>query len=470
MLDPDGKSLAYSSYTFGDPATPIPRSYIGEPTKTRLSHPGSEVFHGLDVHGGDDSWRRRPELEAGEFPGDFLFHSQIGEQSVSGMWSFWRVFDTAQADLANMPPDAGHDLPSIAESGNSLDLIGTVVEGKTLVPAVEVDLPTELAIEDFIASLLPLQGVALDDEDATVWDWVIDYQSGDPTKPLVLGEPDDATVWANYASATPGVRPEVLFNLSNGRLAWPQFKPHLGQRPPFSPNGHGGAPWLGEESSATRPDGLCPTDAVSPVSRRLHYPTTAIDLPIQVAPTVLDPTGMIFALNEDIDSIRAGAQAAEPLVVRSNVGDCVSLIFTSEQEDEYHGGYAKVSMHTDSVQFDPQASDGVITGFSYEQSIRPYAGESRTLTAPAERGATDIDVSNVDRLRVGISIGVGLAEGMCDPSTGTPVPTPDNSDRPCTEIRTIAAISGQTITLGAPLKNVHSAGEAVGVEFVQYLW
>ena len=44
-------------------------------------------------------------------------------------------------------------------------------------------------------------------------------------------------------------------------------------------------------------------------------------------------------------------------------------------------------MHTHFVQFDPQASDGVITGMSFEQSVRPYATEDRYLTADVEAGA-----------------------------------------------------------------------------------
>lgn len=505
-------SLAYSSYTFGDPATPIPRSYLGEPTKTRLSHPGSEMFHVYHLHGGGVRWRRQPGVEPDEFAsglqkvptqsaistrtdsqsagpgetynlehecgaggcqqsaGDFLFHCHIGQHYVAGMWSFWRVFDTLQNDLAEMPTDPGYVAPPIADQGNSLALLGTVVEGQTLVPAVSVVNPNDLAIEDFVASLLPPPGVTLDTEDATVYDWIIEYQGGDLTKPRVLGEPEDTAVWANYASNTPGQRREIQFNLTNGRLAWPQFSPHLGKRPPFAPNGHSGAAWLGEDGSLTRPDGLCPTETQVPGTRRLNYPVTAIELPVEVAPGVIDPLGMFFALNEDIDAIRAGTEPAQPLVVRSNIGDCVNLLLTSEQDDLNHAGKAKVNMHTHFVQFDPQSSDGVITGFSYEQAVRPAASENRTLVAAAGPGDTTVSVTNVDRLRVGIAIGVGLTEGMCDATTGIPVAAPGNADLPCTEIRTISDINGLIITLDAPLERVHAIGEAVGVEFVQYLW
>ncbi len=48
----DWKSLAYNSFTFGDPATPMPRGYLGDPTKFRIIHPGTEMFHVYHLHGG----------------------------------------------------------------------------------------------------------------------------------------------------------------------------------------------------------------------------------------------------------------------------------------------------------------------------------------------------------------------------------------------------------------------------------
>lgn len=507
---PDGeKSLGYSSYAFGDPATPIPRSYLGEPTKTRIGHPGSEMFHIYHLHGGGDRWRRNPQAEPDAFTGgldktpeqnalstrmdsqsvgpgenynlehecgaggcqqaagDFLFHCHIGQHYVAGMWSFWRVFDTVQADLAQMPTEG--TTPAVAQAGTSLDLLNTVVSTpdgpRTLVASDDLlDPNQEVALENWVEAQLPPQGVTLDDQDATVWDWTWEYVNGNLSMPLAKGEPETTATWANYTSPTPGARPNILFNLGNGRYSYPLFKPHLAKRPPFSGNGHTGAPWLGEVGDATRPDGLCPS-----TSRVLQYPLTAIDLPIEVSPGFVDPAGSIYTLNEHKDDIRNGVLPAEPIVLRSNVGDCERLIITSEQEDVNHGGHAKVNVHTHFTQFDPQASDGVISGFSYEQSVKPYLNENRTLDDPADVGDIEIDVTNVNRLRVGIWIGIGLGEGMCN-NGGNPVPNPSNAHRPCTEIRQITAIDGLTLTLNEPLINNHSDTEAVGVEFVQSLW
>ena len=49
-------------------------------------------------------------------------------------------------------------------------------------------------------------------------------------------------------------------------------------------------------------------------------------------------------------------------------------------------GFSKINVHVHHVQFDPQASDGVISGFSYEQSVRPYKLEDPQLTAAAAAG------------------------------------------------------------------------------------
>ncbi|MBT5652357.1 MAG: hypothetical protein HOJ03_07660, partial [Nitrospina sp.] len=59
----EDESLAYSSYTFGDAPTTIPRSYLGDPAKFRLVHGGGEVFHSHHPHGGTIRWTRSPQRE-----------------------------------------------------------------------------------------------------------------------------------------------------------------------------------------------------------------------------------------------------------------------------------------------------------------------------------------------------------------------------------------------------------------------
>lgn len=53
------ESMAYGSYTVGDPATTIPRSYLGDPAKFRMAG-GSEIVHSRHLHGGSIRWARQP--------------------------------------------------------------------------------------------------------------------------------------------------------------------------------------------------------------------------------------------------------------------------------------------------------------------------------------------------------------------------------------------------------------------------
>ncbi len=519
-----GKSLGYASYPFGDPPTPLPRSYVGEATKTRLLHGGSEVFHVHHLHGGGDRWRRNPnadpnndfwkgltkvpdpnltsihldsqsigpgtsynlEHECGaggcqQGVGDFLFHCHIGHHYIAGMWSFWRVFGTVQTEETNIsgrplatraelfqadnpfPEAASNTAPDLGVSAG--DLLGlTVDDNRTIVETVS-NPATEISLVDWIEGQLPPAGAPLDNDDATVWNWTT---LGSGSSYVVLGEPEETQPFAGYESATPGVRPEVLFNPKNGRYTYPLFRPHIAARPPFTAR-HTGAPWLGERMNEGRVDGLCATQGVAGVDLggtavQRYYPVSSITLPIQVAADRSDPDGQIFVLNEEEMAIRNGDKAAEPLAIRSNVADCVEILFTNKIPDgPLNKSFSKTNIHSHFVQFDTQASDGVITGMSYEQSVRPIESENRTLTAGAGAGDAVLAVNHTERLRPGIWLGVGLGEGTC----GT---TAVGQPMPCTEIRKIVSLGQSSITLDRPLDNSHRAGEAVGVEFVRYNW
>ncbi|HET9144270.1 hypothetical protein, partial [Actinophytocola sp.] len=476
------ESLVYGSYMNGDPATPRPRSYVGEPTKTRLVHAGFEQLHVHHLHGGGDRWPMNPnavadnsagglqknppnnassvmldsqtigpnegydlrhECGAGgcqQAVGDFLFHCHIAHHYIAGMWSFWRVFDTRQRDLAVLP---GRAAPPSAV--NSQGLIGRTIEGRTVVARANLTNPnTQTAVEDLVERQIPPRGVRLDSTDATVWDW---QRGGSSASPLYFGEPEDETVWPDYESPTPGERPQILFNPNNGRPAFPMLKPHLGMRPPFAPSGHTGTAYLGDTTSSTRPDGLCPSNA--PVRT---YNVTGISVPVQETLRERDPNGMVYVLNEDKDRVledaESGRRAPDPLAIRSNVGDCVAITLTSELDPEIQ---PKVNMHTHFVQFDPQSSDGVITGLSFEQSVYPNTLEDRQMTASSPANATQVNVSNVDRLRVGIFVAVGSGKANI-------------------EIRRITEIRGTRLTFDRALGSAHATGDPVSVEFTQYRW
>ena len=490
------ESQDYGSYANGDMATPRPETYVGDPYKILLTNAGAEMGHVFHEHGGGIRWLRNPgaanpdiagglekhppvtkasirldsqtiepgesydlETECGaggcqQAAGDFLFHCHIAAHYDDGMVSFIRVFDTQQPTLATVPGRTAKP-----QAVNSAGLIGKVIEGKTVVPQSQLTNPsTQISVQQLVTQQLPPQGVRSGPEDATVWNWTF---GGTADQPIALGEPEDTTTWPDYTAPTPGQRPQIMFDPSNGRYAWPLLEPHLGMRPPFSPNGHSGAPWLGPNVTSTRPDGLCPQGA--PLRT---YNITAISVPIKEtnggngSPPAVDKNGEIFVLNQDKAAVLNGTKAPNPLVVRSDVGDCVALTLTSElnghafDNDPLTNVFDKVNIHTHFVQFDPQASDGVITGLSFEQSVRPDFGTpgETTLTSAVSAGATQVNVASTSGLRPGISIEIG--QGQAD-----------------TEIATqITAINGNTLTLNAPLQNAHASGERTGVEFVQYRW
>ena len=216
--------------------------------------------------------------------------------------------------------------------------------------------------------------------------------------PIDNGGDDIAAIRANLPGPSPGQRPLLLFNPEDGRLAYPHHRPHRGHRPPMpgppladdSGSAHSGAPFLGEVSTldpsvnpadiasvdrkllGTRPAGLCPQDA----------PVRSYDI---VATPVLgqgavynrfgdrDPNAAIHVLANDEAELQAGTRQPHSLVIRGNVGDCMDIQYRNHLTDAnpIQEEFSKANMHPHMMHFDVQASDGVIIGFNYEQSIRP---------------------------------------------------------------------------------------------------
>jgi hypothetical protein len=558
----DQKAVVYGSYTFSDTTNIIPRGYLGDPTKFRLMHAGSEVFHVYHLHGGSDRWRFNPladptynygktgldkhpvevqsqsarldsqsigpgesfnlEIENGaggaqQGAGEFLFHCHIAHHYFSGMWGYWRVFDTLQPDLMPLP-----DRVALPQAVDSQGLVGKTITGVNASGNPMSQTINSQNLDAWIRPQLPTQGVTraitaspnpkdTADQDASVWDWTVDNGSklylGEPDRPSTISLGGQNVPWPDFINKVPnhpaalivdqtvqstwpggptftaggyvGTRPKLLFNPTNGRPAWPLVRPHIGKRPPFAPNGHSGAPYLGEYGGlapsttipvgstakqpidpwAGRADAICPTGA--PLRT---YNIVGIGKPIQVTNpakgNVSDPLGALDVLASDKvailtdQKVYAGVQHPESLAIRANIGDCIAVTYTSELTD---GGaelpYSKTNIHIHHVQFDTQASDGVISGFSFEQSIRPYKIVDPTLSAASGVGNDTLTLSSVAKFQVGVWIGVGL---------GT-----DNI-----EIRQIASInaSNRQVKLSQTLAKAHPAGEWAGTEFVQYRW
>ncbi|MGI8686809.1 MAG: multicopper oxidase domain-containing protein [Acidimicrobiales bacterium] len=490
------EAVAYSSYTFGDPATPLMRSYLGDPSRQRVIHGGSEVFHVHHLHGGATRWRRQPNvatppskqgldktppvlpgssertdsqsLGPGETfdvinecgsggcqasAGDFLYHCHVAEHYFAGMWGVWRVYNTTQdgaastdslPPLVELPEGGGKVRPAVTSDA----LIGTSVGAGTTAGARTL---TADSLDAWVRPQLPPQGKARG-YDASVFDWALEGS-------VYRNEPETGERWPGHAARAPDTRPPILFDPLTGRLAYPFLRPHLGKRPPFAP-GHGPAPFLDPGTGGTDPPapgangpgGLCPAG-----TRVKTFDVHAVNVavPVNAKHNIVDSGGLLYVLKEDLPAVRADPARRVPLAIRSNAAeDCVDILLTSELGDtpEAHG-FSKVNLHIHFVQFDIQASDGVVAGFNYEQSIRPYRIEGEALTEPAAAGATSLRVgAGADRFQPGAVVGIGMDSGQQF------------------EAHTVAAVNGPVVTLAEPLKTAHGAGEILSVEFVRYRW
>jgi FtsP/CotA-like multicopper oxidase with cupredoxin domain len=487
------ESVAYSSYVFGDPATPIMRSYLGDPVKERIIHGGSEVFHVHHVHGGAVRWRRQPDAEDTNFAtgldkhppilpaaserldsqgigpsetydvenecgsggcqqsvGDFLVHCHVAHHYFAGMWGLWRVYNTlqdGQASTDSLPPLA--ELPDrkggVAPAVDSSQLVGTSVDWS----GERFDI-TAGGLAEWVQRQLPPRGRPKG-YDASVLDWSVEGN-------VFVNEPETQQAWPGYHPAQPGSRPPFPFDPKTGKLAYPFLRPHFGKRPPFAP-GHGPAPYLDPpaEPSGIPPPGTSGPASVCPDGTSLKsFSMEAIALPItqNERANIVDPNGELYVLKEQEEAVRANNDLRVPLTIRANAGeDCVDVTLTSTLEDSPDNhGFAKVNTHIHFVQFDVQASDGVIAGFNYEQSVRPFTVEGQRVVAAAASGASSIQLDGAERFQPGILVGVGMDEDETF------------------EVREISSVSGSTVTFDEPLEHAHAQGEIVSTEFVRYRW
>ena len=487
------KSQAYSSYVFGDPATPMMRSYLGDPVKERLIHGGAEVFHVHHVHGGSIRWLRQPDAEATNFDsgldkhppllpqaseftdsqsigpsetfdlvndcgsggcqqsvGDYLYHCHVAQHYIAGMWGIWRVYNTLQGgkplldalpQLQELPDRRGRMQVAVT----SPDLVGKTVDWQGL----NFDI-TQDNLADWVGRQLPPPGIPKG-YDASVLDW---QTSGN----LYINEAEGDKAWPGYKPDSPGTRPPFYFDPRTGKLAYPFLRPHLGKRPPFAPN-HGPAPFLDPIHHGTDPPqpGENGPGSVCPAGTKLkEYVIHAVALPIALnkMTNIVDPSGALYVLKNQEDAVQSDDQLKTPLAIRANAGeDCIDVILKSELPDTRESlFFSKVDIHIHFVQFDIQASDGVNTGFNYEQSVRPFRVEGETLTASANAGETSVRLSSTQRFQPGILVGVGMEQGKTF------------------EIKRIKSINGSVLTFDDPLKFAHAKSEIVSTEFVRYRW
>ncbi|MFQ5449614.1 MAG: multicopper oxidase domain-containing protein [Nitrospinaceae bacterium] len=462
--------------------------------------------------------------------GDFLFHCHVAHHYVAGMWGYWRVYNTLQdgnypfgstdvmRPLQELPDRKGripHGVSSDKLVGKTMDWFGkkfnVVGKGKSdwskEAPVVN--------IHDWVKYMLPPQGKPghTDDEkgqilsyDGSVWDY--DWKGN-----TALSEREATYKVVKYISPRPGKRHPIQFSPKTGKLAWPHMTPHFGKRVPFARH-HGGAPWLepfhmathtenlpsesgngnsgpNVESSAPAKPGeqgrwsLCPGGA-GRKQYNLHFINTPIELSGAVGKTkpVIDKYGLIYVIDEDMAAVKADPKKAYPLVIRANVYDCVDLLLTSEWNDDDFTNFqmSKVNIHPHFFQFDNQASDGVISGFSYDQSMRSYKQFTKKmkdghhvgmpvpmnakLLKPVKAGAKTIEIQmakGATPFHVGTDIIVGIEVPNKKDARWIQSMSPDPDKKPAKDGK-------YKITFTQGVSHSHKKGEIVTTEYVRYRW
>ncbi|THJ25138.1 MAG: hypothetical protein CAF45_002100 [Nitrospira sp. CG24E] len=472
----------------------------------------------VEVIGPSEALDLEPECGGGgcqHLAGEFLFHCHVAHHYVAGMWGYARFYNTLQVGSAHT--DTMPDLRELPDRqgrmklGVSSDkLIGTTVDwfgksfkivDKSQKTNWKAD-PAIVNIKDWVEMFVPAQGQPghTNDEkgqimayDSTVWDWKWDGN-------IARGERESTAQNPKYQWAAKwddSTRPAILFDPTTAKMSWPLFKPHFGKRVPFSAN-HNGAPWLepihqdenGERTSEPAMPGeqgrwsLCPDNA-----NRKHYNIHFVRMPITLAkkqgkePAMVDKDGLIYVLHEEERLTRANDDLKLPAVIRANVYDCVDVLLTSEWDDDDYTNFqsSKINIHPHFFQFDTGNSDGVISGFEYEMSVRPFTMWGKKtkhgLPAPmvaklktaAKAGATSIKIEMAPgatpfHVNTEVMVGMDCLEKGNDPTASLP------RDKSCQEVARIKDIKGDVATFFKPLKHNHPAGDLASPEFVRYRW
>lgn len=331
-----GESVSMSSWAYGDPAPPILKAYVGDPSKIRLIHGGVKETHVFHLH--NHQWRLEPDepkstiidsisispqecytldilYGAGSFNGmigDAIFHCHLYPHFHEGMWTLWHVFDRLQ-DGKGYYPD------------------GTPAE--PLMPLKDRPLPP-------------------------------------PKDALHPGYPD----FINGTFGEPPLQPPLGILTENGDN---KISPTPLEEANFAENFAPGA--LYTDTCPCGADGDIKVFELAAVQANLVYNRYGWH----------DPQGRFFVLKEDIEKegtlenyirkVELGEICPEPLVIRANAGDCIEIRFTNLLPEYIEASPFQlktltdiVGYHIHLVKFDTIVSDGSANGWNNIAGARRY--------------------------------------------------------------------------------------------------
>lgn len=338
-----GEDISMSSWVYQDPAPPILKAYVGDPSKIRLIHGGVKETHVFHLH--NHQWRLENanpvstildsiSLSPGEcytldilhgagslngMIGDAIFHCHLYPHFHEGMWTLWRIYDRLE------------------------DGTGTLPDGTAIPP------------------LMPLPGI----------------------KPP-LKKNDRHPGYPNFINGTFGQRP---------------LQPPLGildseGRSVRTPTDLEQANFVKEYEPGALYTDTCPchTDGRYCLEQT-HVKVFELAL-IQAKITYNsygwhDPQGRFFVLKQDLEKhggldsyikkIESRKIKAEPLVLRANAGDCIEIRLTNllpeyleESPFQFRTKTDIAGFHIHLVKFDTIVSDGAANGWNNIAGVRQY--------------------------------------------------------------------------------------------------
>ncbi|KGA96589.1 multicopper oxidase [Alkalihalobacillus alcalophilus ATCC 27647 = CGMCC 1.3604] len=315
-----GEEVHHDSWTFGDPATPILRSYVGDPLKIRVIHGGvkeTHVFH-YHVHqwlfeqrdqdsevvdsqaiSPQNSYTISPLYGAGSLQeafGDVIIHCHLYPHFMDGMWGMHRIFNTLQ--------DGSQCYPN-----------GVPIE--------------------------PLQPL--------------------PGRPL---PPKATPEYPGFPNFIPGIvgckAPRPPLGIVSGR----------GEREPTEIE-------INQFAANAAPGALFVNPCIEGVTPIREYHIVAIQMPVIYNRNGWhDPEARLYVLAEDEEDVLLGRKEPEPLVIRANAGECVHITFTNKLPETLGGNTFQLinrtyeaSTHIHFVKFDPLCSDGANVGWNYDTGV-----------------------------------------------------------------------------------------------------
>ena len=344
-----GEDISMSSWVYGDPAPPILRAYVGDPSKIRLIHGGIKETHVFHLH--NHQWRLEGENPVStildsitlgpqecytldilhgagsltETIGDVIFHCHLYPHFHEGMWTLWRIHDRLE--------DGNGKLPD-----------GTVI-------------PPLIPLKDRIAP------PAKDDAHPGYPGFINGNFGERPLQPpLGILRPDGS----NKIRPTDLERKNFVKNFVPGAL-YSETCPCLTDKNPCPHS------YCCQEETEVK------VFEIAVVQAKITYNSYGWN----------DPQGRFFVLKEDLEyhggldsyirKVEEQKIRVEPLVIRANAGDCIEIRFTNllpeyleESPFQMETLTDIVGFHVHLVKFDTIVSDGAANGWNNIAGARKY--------------------------------------------------------------------------------------------------